>query len=146
VLSELKDALGLPRVKALWKISDVERQGVVRIGQLLREELPKSGLPAPIMDDWIVKNQIHEGTLVDMAHIIGTTRMSDDPKKGVIDAQCQVHGVRGLYIAGSSVFPTSGHVNPTLMILSLAIRTADQLKKDLAAAAANELEAASAAN
>jgi choline dehydrogenase-like flavoprotein len=60
-----------------------------------------------------------------MAHIIGTTRVSDDPRTGVVDSDCKVHGLEGLYIAGSSVFPTSGHANPTLMLVSLAIRTAD---------------------
>ena len=67
-----------------------------------------------------------------MAHPSGTTRMSEDPKLGVVDSNCQVHGVGGLYVAGASVFPTSGHANPTLMILSLAIRLADKIKVDLA--------------
>jgi choline dehydrogenase-like flavoprotein len=132
MLSEHKDPLGSPRIIALWKISEAERRSVVRIGQLLQEELPKAGMPIPVLDDWIIENRPHEGTLVDMAHTIGTTRISDDPKAGVVDSQCMVHGVNGLYIAGGSVFPTSGHANPTLMIVSLAIRTADQIKRDLA--------------
>lgn len=130
-ISEQRDALGSPRVAAFWKISEAERRSVVRLGQMLLEELPKAGMPAPILDDWIVRNSPHEAPLVDMAHIIGTTRMSDDPEKGVVDSQCKVHGIGNLYVAGSSVFPTSGHVNPTLMIISLALRTADQIKNDL---------------
>ena len=55
--------------------------------------------------------------------------MSDSPKQGVVDRNCRVHGVEGLYIAGSSVFPTAGHANPTLMIVALAIRLADWLKR-----------------
>ncbi len=70
--------------------------------------------------------------MTDTAHTSGTTRMSDDPKRGVVNSRSQVHGVAGLYIAGASVFPTSGHANPTLMIASLAIRLADQIKDDLA--------------
>jgi len=89
-------------------------------------------MPIPVMDDWITENRPHDAPLVDMAHMIGTTRMSDDPTLGVVDRNCQVHGVEGLYVVGSSVFPTSSHVNPTLTILSLAIRTADQIKKVLA--------------
>ena len=54
--------------------------------------------------------------------------MADDPAEGVVDRECQVHGVRGLFVAGSSVFPTSGHCNPTQMIVALAIRLADRLK------------------
>ena len=63
----------------------------------------------------------------------GTTRMADDPARGVVDAQCQVHGVHGLFIAGSSVFPTAGHANPTQMIVALAVRLADTLKDRAAA-------------
>ena len=54
--------------------------------------------------------------------------MARESNAGVVDEHCQVHGVGGLYIAGSSVFPTNGHVNPTLMIVALAIRVADRIK------------------
>jgi choline dehydrogenase-like flavoprotein len=133
-LSDQKDVLGLPRIKACWKISEADRRSVVRAGQILLEELRKAGLPAPILEDWIVADRPSDVPLIDVGHMIGTTRMSDNPKTGVVDTRCQVHGVRGLYIAGGSVFPTSSHVNPTLTIISLAIRTADQLKRDLAEA------------
>jgi len=62
-------------------------------------------------------------------HHMGTTRMADDPRLGVVDAQCRVHGVANLYIAGSSVFPTCGFANPTLTIVALALRLADELPK-----------------
>jgi choline dehydrogenase-like flavoprotein len=61
-------------------------------------------------------------------HHIGTTRMADDPREGVVDADCRVHGVSNLYVAGSSVFPTAGNANPTLTIVALALRLADRLK------------------
>jgi choline dehydrogenase-like flavoprotein len=54
--------------------------------------------------------------------------MSNDPRRGVVDPQCRTHDVANLYIAGSAVFPTSGSANPTLTIVALAIRLADQLK------------------
>ena len=53
--------------------------------------------------------------------------MHPDPKQGVVDEQCQVHGVANLFIAGSSVFPTSGYMNPTLTIVALSIRLADHV-------------------
>jgi len=59
---------------------------------------------------------------------MGTTRMSTDPKMGVVDANCKVHGISNLFVAGSSVFPTGGIANPTLTIIALAIRLADHLK------------------
>jgi choline dehydrogenase-like flavoprotein len=58
--------------------------------------------------------------------------MSDDPSCGVVDGDCKVFDHDGLYVAGSSVFPTGGHANPTLSILALAIRLADHLKTVLA--------------
>ena len=65
-------------------------------------------------------------------HHLGTTRMSDDPKQGVVDADGQVHGVGNLYVAGSSVFPTYGASNPTLNLMALTLRLADHLKKVMA--------------
>jgi choline dehydrogenase-like flavoprotein len=89
-------------------------------------------LPAPLLEDWVANDRPQDSVIIDMGHIIGTTRMSNDPRLGVVNSDCQVHGVMGLYVAGASVFPTSGHANPTLMILSLAIRLADKIKVDLA--------------
>jgi choline dehydrogenase-like flavoprotein len=70
---------------------------------------------------------------------MGTTRMGDDASTSVIDGQCQVWGTKNLFIAGSSVFPTSSHANPTQMIVALAIRLADRLKRS---AKADELQSA----
>ena len=61
-------------------------------------------------------------------HHMGTTRMSDDPRQGVVDRNCRVHGIENLYVAGSSVFPTAGSGTPTLMLVSLALRLADHIK------------------
>jgi choline dehydrogenase-like flavoprotein len=54
--------------------------------------------------------------------------MADDPRQGVVDRDARVHGIGNLYVAGSSAFPTSGHANPTLSIVALALRLADHLK------------------
>jgi choline dehydrogenase-like flavoprotein len=59
---------------------------------------------------------------------MGTTRMAEDRSAGVVDANCRVHGVANLFVAGSSVFPTSGWANPTLTILALALRLGDHLE------------------
>ena len=55
------------------------------------------------------------------------TRMSADPREGVVDADCKVHGVSNLYIGGSSVFATAGYANPTYTIVQLALRLGDHL-------------------
>lgn len=66
--------------------------------------------------------QAHDGY-----HQIGLTRMSVDPASGVVDANCRVHGIDNLYVAGSGVFPTGGQANPTLPAVALALRLADHL-------------------
>jgi choline dehydrogenase-like flavoprotein len=62
-------------------------------------------------------------------HHMGTTRMHDDPKAGVVDSTARVHGVANLFVAGSSVFPTGGYINPTLTIVALSMRLADHVKR-----------------
>jgi choline dehydrogenase-like flavoprotein len=62
---------------------------------------------------------------------MGTTRMHRDPRRGVLDEHARVHGVSNLFVAGSSVFPTSGFANPTLTIVALALRLAEHLDERL---------------
>ncbi|HEX9492622.1 MAG TPA: GMC family oxidoreductase, partial [Thermoanaerobaculia bacterium] len=121
-------ALGVPLAKANWRINDEERRTIVRLARLASDTFVRAGLPAPRLEPWVAEERPNDAVIIDMAHMIGTTRMSDSPTSGVVDRDCQVHGVQGLYVAGSSTFPTSGHANPTLMILSLAIRLADTIK------------------
>jgi choline dehydrogenase-like flavoprotein len=61
--------------------------------------------------------------------------MSADPRHGVVDADCRVHSVENLYIAGSSVFATGGYANPTFTLVALALRLADTLRRRLGPAA-----------
>jgi choline dehydrogenase-like flavoprotein len=65
---------------------------------------------------------------MEMKHPSGTTRMSASPSSGVVDADLRVHGIDNLYVTGSSVFPTVGHANPTLLIVALAARLAERLR------------------
>ena len=67
------------------------------------------------------------------SHHTGTTRMSADPARGVVDADCRVHGIGNLFVCGCSVFPTVGIAPPTLTIVALALRLADHLKRGAAA-------------
>jgi choline dehydrogenase-like flavoprotein len=66
---------------------------------------------------------------MDGYHQIGTARMDQSERLGVVDTDCRVHGVNNLYVAGSAVFPTSGQANPTLMAVALAARLADHLTR-----------------
>jgi choline dehydrogenase-like flavoprotein len=70
-------------------------------------------------------------------HHIGTARMGSDPRSSVVDADCRVHGVGNLYIAGSATFPTSSQANPTLTLVALSLRLAATLRCLVRADAAN---------
>jgi choline dehydrogenase-like flavoprotein len=127
-LGESKDDFGMPRALVQWRLTEFESRSIMRLAQIMADEFEAKGLPRPTFEDWITHSRPAEARLSDMAHPTGTTRMGDDPKTSVVDANCKVHGIDGLYIAGSSVFPTSGQANPTLMIMTLAIRLAEHLK------------------
>lgn len=63
-------------------------------------------------------------------HQIGLTRMSATPETGVVDRNCRLHGVQGLYVASASVFPVSSQANPTLSVVALALRLAAHLAEN----------------
>jgi choline dehydrogenase-like flavoprotein len=60
-------------------------------------------------------------------HLMGTARMSDDPRRGVTDSYGAFHGVPGLFVADASLFPGPVGVNPMETILALATRNAQRL-------------------
>lgn len=124
-----KDALGVPLPKIDWKISEAELHTARRTTQIVCQELRRLRLPEPVLNPWLSDLAAWKLNCVEKAHPTGTTRMSDSPRDGVVDRNCQVHGVDGLFVAGSSVFPTSGAANPTLMIVASALRVADWLKR-----------------
>ncbi|KYC35906.1 hypothetical protein WA1_48715 [Scytonema hofmannii PCC 7110] len=121
-----RDRLGRQKVKLHWCGNDIDIHTIKRSQDILKEEIARSGIGQLEIDrDGNQPELIHPGT----HHHMGTTRMHDDPTQGVVDRNCQVHGISNLFIAGSSVFPTGGYANPTLSIVALAIRLADHLKK-----------------
>jgi choline dehydrogenase-like flavoprotein len=127
-LSTRVDRFGVPLSRIDWKVNEPERRTIKAIANVLKAEFERLRIEPPLLEGWITQDQGLPAYFQDIAHPTGTTRMSADPASGVVDPNCQVHGVLGLFIAGSSVFPTSGHANPTQMIVALAIRLADTLK------------------
>jgi choline dehydrogenase-like flavoprotein len=116
-----KDRLGLNRLILDWRIPESVHQSLYRLQDLLGEALQAQKL-----------GTLERGTGVphytDASHHMGTTRMGATPRTGVVDPDCRVFGVRNLYIAGSAVFPSAGHANPTLTIVALALRLAEHLR------------------
>jgi choline dehydrogenase-like flavoprotein len=128
-LSTKLDKLGCPQTQLTWKWTETDISSIKRSQAILAEDIARSGLGTlQVPLDGELPQVIFPGT----HHHIGTTRMHNDPKQGVVDANCQVHGVSNLFIAGSSVFPTGGYANPTLTIVALSIRLADHIKTSFA--------------
>jgi choline dehydrogenase-like flavoprotein len=124
-LSDERDRFKMNRLVLDWKVGEEETNSLMRLQELVDYYLKQHHIG--YLDTASEKfNDLH---YTDASHHIGTTRMSDDPRTGVVDKDCKVHGVTNLYIAGSSVFPTSGYANPTLTIVVLAIRLAEHLKQ-----------------
>jgi choline dehydrogenase-like flavoprotein len=136
-LSERKDRFGLPLPKIDWRIGEQEKLTVATLATLITQEFPRVGLPELTLAEWIRTGCHDQASFLDAAHPSGTTRMASDAREGVVDENCQIHDVDGIYIAGSSVFPTVGHANPTLMIVALALRLADRLKTNVFHSAAS---------
>ncbi|MGH3751277.1 MAG: GMC oxidoreductase [Pseudonocardiaceae bacterium] len=135
-LSDRRDRFGMALPRIDWRVNENETRTMRRTAELLAAELVRMGYPAPRLAEWVGEGAGFPPSFVDVAHPTGTTRMSADPGTGVVDANGQVHGVNGLYVAGSSVFPTGGHCNPTHMIVAMAIRLADHLRDRVADACA----------
>jgi len=118
----------MPRVKLDWRLSALDKATARRTCRLVGEEFARLGLGRMRLDDWLLADDTTWEGLSVRYHHMGTTRMSDDPQQGVVDRHCRVHGIDNLYVAGNSVFTTSGYANPTLTIVALAVRLADHLK------------------
>lgn len=124
------DALGMAYLHLDWVYSEQDMQNLERSIAALGDALGATGKGRV---RWPVERSQLLSILNQSRHHIGTTRMSRNADHGVVDADCRVHGVGNLYIAGSSVFPTSGIANPTLTLLALAMRLSDHLKQELRA-------------
>lgn len=130
-LTAQQDALGVPRARLDWRLSDVDRHTLDTVLDLMAHAVGDLGIGRTRFlydrNDSAWPTSLRGGY-----HQMGTTRMSTDPRTGVVDANCRVHDVRNLFVGGSSVFPTGGDGAPTITIVALAVRLADHLKRHLA--------------
>jgi choline dehydrogenase-like flavoprotein len=127
-LSSESDPYGVPRARIDLRFSKRDIQSVVVSHAVLDAALQSNGLgrleyrrPRDELSA-LVCEQAEHGT-----HQIGTTRMGTDPARSVVDSNLKVHGIKNLYVASSSVFPTSGHANSTFLAVALAVRLAHHL-------------------
>ena len=124
-----KDALGLNRIALDWRLTELDKRSLRRSQELIGAEFGRLSVGRFKFDDWVLADDTSwPEDLLGGHHHMGTCRMSDDPKRGVVDRDCRVHGFDNLYVAGSAVYATTGYVNPTLTVVALALRLADHLK------------------
>lgn len=127
-LGSKRDPFDLPLAKLDWRMTSDDKRAQAVTLRLIGEELGRLGLGRLQIPDWLLAE---DGGWPDELsggyHHMGTTRMAERPANGVVNADCRVHGVDNLYVAGSSVFPTGGYANPTLTIVALTVRLAEHL-------------------
>jgi choline dehydrogenase-like flavoprotein len=123
-----RDAVGMPRVRLHWALSRMDKESVIGAHEVLAEQFATSGLGVLIPEPAFLNADSDWGTgLRGGHHHMGTARMADSPRDGVVDRRGRVHNVEGLYIGDSAVFSTSGFANPLLTIVALATRLGKHL-------------------
>ncbi|MEM7310492.1 MAG: GMC family oxidoreductase [Planctomycetota bacterium] len=126
VLSAEKDEDGkqLPHVES--RCTALDQRSLTDLHAALAAEVERAGLGELVTD--LAEADPWPITL-DASHHIGTTRMGVDPATSVVTPDLSVHGADNVYLAGGSVFPTSGCANPTFTIVALSIRLARHLRE-----------------
>jgi choline dehydrogenase-like flavoprotein len=129
MLQEETDEFDQRKIKVLWRWNNLDLRSIRQAQQIFREELASAGIGTfvPLEET----NGAQPRRFDSAHHFLGTTRMHENPRNGVVDADCRVHGVANLFVAGSSVFPTGGYANPTFTIIALALRLANHLQSEL---------------
>jgi len=128
MLAPERDCYGKPLALVKHSPTPLDRRSLIELHRVLGEELRVAGIGTftsglAQADPWPVND--------DPSHHIGATRMGRSPATSVVNADCRLHAVPNVYVAGSSVFPTSGYANPTYTIVALAIRLAEHLGRGL---------------
>lgn len=127
-LGSARDRFGQPVARVDWQPAPSDRLAMVDAQHVLDDALQENGVGhvAHVIGE-ASPEMLYRGN----HHHMGTTRMHDDPRHGVVDADGRVHGAQNVFVAGSSVFPTYGSSNPTLTIVALALRLADHVARVL---------------
>ncbi len=124
------DAFGIPRAEVKLSFLEADIESIVDTHTLFVRKFREKNLGEIRYDESGLRQYLRKrlAAFNSSSHHIGTTRMSDDPRTGVVDKRSNVYGLTNLYVAGSSVFPTGSHANPTFTIVAHALLLADHLK------------------
>ncbi len=131
-LTDEVDALGVPRLRTQMVVGQAEVDGVLAAHRHIDAYLRRHGCGSLEYDPGDLAESVRDQFTAG-CHQAGTTRMSARPEDGVVDANLTVHGLSNLNVISSSVFVTSGHANPTFMIVAFALRLAEHLRQELGA-------------
>jgi choline dehydrogenase-like flavoprotein len=134
-LDKETDAFGVPRASIDLRYTDQDVQSVIDSHELLDKALQANGIGR--LEFMYGPQQMRErvdAQASDGYHQAGTTRMGEDPAQSVVDSSLKTHGVDNLYVASSSVFPTSGQANSTLLAVAFGVRLAHHLHAQQATA------------
>jgi choline dehydrogenase-like flavoprotein len=137
---ESGDSLARPRIRYALDARDRARltQGLRRCVELLfasgarRVLVPYASGPLALERgdrlDEIERREVREGAIpLASTHPQSTCRMGGDPRTSVVDAVGHCHGVHGLFVADTSVFPTSLGAPPQITTAAMADRTAHEI-------------------
>lgn len=129
-LSAERDELGMPRIVLDWRLTELDKRSIRVFYEVLGRALGSAGLGRIRLAEWLLEenDNVWPSFLSGSWHHMGTLRMHQSPRNGVVDADCRVHGLGNLYVAGSAVFPTAGSANPMLALIALTLRLSDHLK------------------
>ena len=124
-----RDALNIPRVELDWQLNEQDLRTLREGQRIVAAELSAIGFGRFALEEFEWSSI--EGRVNGHYHHYGTTRMSTDPRSGVVNSDQRVHGVANLFVAGSSVFPTAAAHGPTLHIVAFSLRLADYLLRNI---------------
>ena len=127
-LDHVADAFGLNRLRIDIKFGTEDAASVVRAHEQLDRALRKHALG--YLDYKARPGELVHRVLEQSAdgfHQIGTTRMGTVESNSVVDQNCRVHQVKNLFVASTSVFPSSSQANPTFVGVAIAFRLANFL-------------------
>lgn len=133
-LSSENDCYGLPVPAIRWNVSQEDLKVFTSFRRCFDAFWNRQGMAAIGELDWhegVDGSQKFVGT--DVFHPGGSTRMGTDHNNAVVDANLRVFGVPNLWVASTSVFPSGGGENPTLMLMLFTMRLADHLSTKLIA-------------
>ena len=117
------------RVKLDWQASASDYKTIRALGLEVAKEMARNGSARVQLAEFIFDESKGIREFGYHSHHMGTTRMSEDPKLGVVNKDLKIHGYNNIYVAGSSVFSTGGGTNPTLTVVMLSERLGHHLAK-----------------